>query len=98
MPEPSTIERQRDDIDRGATHDKVPGHDPAAAPLGADEEAAGTPVANATVAQDQHRQRHSDGEAPAAAAEPSGARSVSWAPLVAIVAIAVAVIAALIWL
>lgn len=33
----------RDAIDRGATGSKVPYSDPAAAPLGTDEEAAGTP-------------------------------------------------------
>lgn len=31
-------------IDSGETRDKVPGSDPAAAPLGTDDEAAGTPV------------------------------------------------------
>lgn len=31
-------------IDRGAESDKVPGFDPGAAPLGTDEEAAGTPT------------------------------------------------------
>jgi hypothetical protein len=39
----STIEQLRDDIDHGRTCDKVDALDPAAAPLGADEEAAGTP-------------------------------------------------------
>jgi hypothetical protein len=34
----------RDDIDRGRTGDKVANPDPSAAPLGTDEEAAGTPV------------------------------------------------------
>ena len=34
----------RDDIDSGRTGDKVAFPDPAAAPLGTDEEAAGTPV------------------------------------------------------
>jgi hypothetical protein len=34
----------RDDIQRGRTSDKVKARDPAAAPLGTDEEAAGTPV------------------------------------------------------
>jgi hypothetical protein len=33
----------RDDIDRGRTGDKVRGGDPAAVPLGTDDEAAGTP-------------------------------------------------------
>jgi hypothetical protein len=39
----STVEQLRDDIDHGRTGDKVDWPDPAAAPLGADEEAAGVP-------------------------------------------------------
>ena len=39
-----SVERLKDAIDRGSTADKVAVFDPAAAPLGADEEAAGTPV------------------------------------------------------
>ena len=39
----STVEQLRDDIDHGCTRDKVDASDPATAPLGADEEAAGTP-------------------------------------------------------
>ncbi|MFZ5779947.1 MAG: hypothetical protein ACOY4R_07035 [Pseudomonadota bacterium] len=39
------VTRLRSDIDAGKTGDKTPGIDPAAAPLGTDEEAAGTPVA-----------------------------------------------------
>jgi hypothetical protein len=42
--EGSTTERLRIDIDSGKTGDKIPVADPAAAPLGTDEEAAGTPV------------------------------------------------------
>jgi hypothetical protein len=41
--------RLRHDIDSGRTGDKVDWPDPAAAPLGTDEEAAGTPVAPALV-------------------------------------------------
>jgi hypothetical protein len=40
----STVEQLRSDIDHGRTGDKVEGSDPAAAPLGTDEEAAGTPL------------------------------------------------------
>jgi hypothetical protein len=36
-------EQLRHSIDRGRTRDKLPMHDPAAAPLGTDEEAGGTP-------------------------------------------------------
>jgi hypothetical protein len=39
----STIAQLRDDIDAGRTGDKVDWPDPAVAPLGTDEEAAGTP-------------------------------------------------------
>ena len=41
--EPTTTDRLRADIDSGKTGDKVAGSDPAAAPLGADAEAGGTP-------------------------------------------------------
>ena len=39
----STISQLRDDIDAGRTGDKIDWPDPAAVPLGTDEEAAGTP-------------------------------------------------------
>jgi hypothetical protein len=39
-----TVDQLRADIDSGRTGDKVAATDPAAAPLGADEEAAGTPL------------------------------------------------------
>ena len=38
-----TVEQLRNDIDAGRTGDKIDWPDPAAVPLGADEEAAGTP-------------------------------------------------------
>ena len=41
----STAEQLRHDIDRGRTGDKVAWPDPASAPLGTDDEAAGTPPA-----------------------------------------------------
>lgn len=39
----ATVDRLREDIDRGKAGDKVPFTDPAAAPMGTDDEAAGTP-------------------------------------------------------
>lgn len=42
-PQPATADRMREDIDQGRTGEKVPGLDPAAAPLGTDDEAAGAP-------------------------------------------------------
>jgi hypothetical protein len=46
-----TASRLRHDIDRGRGGDKVDAIDPAAAPLGTDEEAAGTPVPPEAVAK-----------------------------------------------
>jgi hypothetical protein len=43
-PPNDTVDQLRSDIDGGRTMDKVRGSDPAMAPLGADEEAAGTPL------------------------------------------------------
>jgi hypothetical protein len=40
----STVEQLRNDIDHGRACDKVDALDPAIAPLGADDEAAGTPL------------------------------------------------------
>jgi hypothetical protein len=45
-----TIERLRSDIDHGLTGDKIDFSDPAAAPLGADDEAAGIPPSPRAVA------------------------------------------------
>jgi hypothetical protein len=47
----TTTERLRGEIDSHRTGDKVAGNDPAAAPLGTDEEAAGTPVDSKAVEQ-----------------------------------------------
>ena len=47
----STVEQLRRDINQGRTGDKVGPLDPAAAPLGTDEEAAGTPIDPAVVDQ-----------------------------------------------
>lgn len=58
MPEPdhdrrsaSTAEQLRDAIDRGVTGEKVAGGDPAAAPLGSDDEAAGAPPTASQLSQ-----------------------------------------------
>ena len=47
----ATTEQLRHDIDQGRTGDKVRFPDPAAAPLGTDEEAAGTPIDPQVIAQ-----------------------------------------------
>jgi hypothetical protein len=45
----STVEQLRSDIDHGRTCDKIDAPDPSIAPLGSDEEAAGTPPDPAAV-------------------------------------------------
>ena len=53
--QPSTTEQLRADIDRGQTRDKVPFPDPAAAPLGTDAEAAGTPTSPEALASERRQ-------------------------------------------
>jgi len=53
----STAAQLRRDIDRGRTGDKVAWPDPALAPLGTDEEAAGTPLAPGDVAAARRAER-----------------------------------------
>ena len=52
-----TVDQLRSDIDSGRTGDKMPAGDPAAAPLGTDEEAAGTPVAPEAVVSTRRREK-----------------------------------------
>ena len=55
----ATTEQLRHDIDQGLTGDKVRAPDPAAAPLGTDEEAAGTPIDPRLLAVVRRRERES---------------------------------------
>ncbi len=50
-PRHSNSAQLRNDIDQGRTGDKVRGFDPAAAPLGTDDEAGGAPPSAAAIAQ-----------------------------------------------
>ena len=92
----ATTEQLRHDIDQGRTGDKVRFSDPAVAPLGTDEEAAGTPIDPQVIAQTR--------EAEARMARPTDAQrsaegrvsDVLW--WVAMVAVAVAWSGAAWWL
>jgi hypothetical protein len=53
----STTDQLRHAIDRGRTGDKAPWADPASAPLGTDEEAAGTPLAPGDIAAARRAER-----------------------------------------
>ena len=101
----ATSAQLRADIDAGRTGDKVGGFDPAAAPLGADDEAAGAPASPETIermrAQEQAgapSSRNANAATPELAPDARLKHgSPTLAPTVAGVAAGVAV-AGLIWL
>lgn len=67
----SNASQLQNDIDSGRTGDKVAGFDPAAAPLGTDDEAAGTPPTPAAVAEARSFETATNGDsARANAAQP----------------------------
>ena len=51
-----TTQQLRRDINRGLTGEKIPAHDPAAEPLGTDDEAAGTPPSPDNVGDARERE------------------------------------------
>ena len=63
-PKRPTVDQLRRDIDTGRTGEKVPWPDPASAPLGTDDEAAGDPVRSRSVEQ-ARRQERGPGQPPA---------------------------------
>jgi hypothetical protein len=80
-----TIARLRADIDRGRTGDKVDWPDPAAAPLGTDDEAAGTRL-DASVVERAHAAENARG-----AGRPDRRLGATWILIVLIIAIAGAI-------
>ena len=64
-----TVDQLRKEIDRGQAADKAPGVDPAAAPLGTDDEAGGNPPTPEQRAMEAEAQRHEDPKRPTAGAE-----------------------------
>jgi hypothetical protein len=69
-----TADCLRAKIDRGQTGDKVPASDPAAAPLGTDEEAAGASPSAEAVGQAQSQET----SAPVKHPEPRGGPGYAW--------------------
>ena len=89
-PGKSNTDQLRNDINTGRTGDKVRSPDPAAAPLGTDDEAAGSPPAPELVAAVRHHERaRADRMGP----ERSSVQARTWLALAA----TVAVIALLLW-
>ncbi|GAB4072284.1 hypothetical protein KHC28_01370 [Ancylobacter sonchi] len=102
-----TVDRLRHDIDSGKTRDKVAFPDPAAAPLGTDDEAAGTPASPERIAYAEQQIERSKGDAPGAPDERSRRydgvlHQTAGFPLVGVVsalaAAAGVVIAVLLWI
>lgn len=84
-------EKLRTALDRGAGRDKVSGTDPAAAPLGTDEEAAGTPVPGEAVNIALENEVRGPARPPREGPEPNfPARTVFVAMLLAVAAAAIA--------
>lgn len=92
----SNVEQLRRDIDSGRTASKVPASDPAAVPLGADDEAAGTPPDPVIVdlARQAERQPAGDRDPVAAVGRhgPRAARRLSWALAASAAVILVAIV------
>jgi hypothetical protein len=84
----ATTEQLRHDIDRGRTGEKVDAIDPAVAPLGTDEEAAGTPIDPRLLAVVRRRERATRPQ-PAGGEDWSGV--VIWLVIVVGLAVGVAV-------
>lgn len=68
--QPGNPDALRGDIDAGRTGDKVAGFDPAAAPLGTDSEAAGTPPTRGEVLQARSAERQRPDSAEKNGAQP----------------------------
>jgi hypothetical protein len=89
-PGKATTDQLRDDIDKGRTGEKVCFPDPAAAPLGTDDEAAGSPTPAEQVAATRRDER---ARADRMRAGQSRVQARTWLAL----AVTVAVIALLLW-
>ena len=67
---PETASQLRDDIDSGRTHDKVAHADPAAAPLGTDDEAAGAAPTSEQVSMARRQETRREVQDPSPADQP----------------------------
>ena len=92
----ATTDQLRHDIDQGRTGDKVRFPDPAVAPLGTDEEAAGTPVDPRIVAETREAEMKMERPTDLQRSTEGGAIDVVW--WLAMIAVAVAWSGAAWWL
>jgi hypothetical protein len=94
---PPTSDQVRDQIDRGGADDKVPFSDPAASPLGSDDEAGGAPP-TAEQRAAAHRQEAGSGGAPRESSRPEELQAFPYRSVVVAVVVVVVVALAMIWL
>lgn len=87
---PPTSDQLRHDIDEGLTGDRSAASDPAAAPLGTDEEAAGAGPSGEEIAEARRLERaHGDSahtNAASRAGSPAGDPAQGWQPSVMVLA------------
>ena len=85
-----TLEQLRADIDSGRTGDKVSAPDPAMAPLGTDDEAAGTPPSPAAIALTRRLETsHPHPHQP----QPQTGLGHAWILIAFVIALAIAIVA-----
>ena len=82
-----TIEQLRADIDSGRTGDKVSAPDPAMAPLGTDDEAAGTPPSPAAIALTRRMENSRPNQS-----EPQTGLGHAWILIAIVIALAAAIV------
>jgi hypothetical protein len=87
----STVAQLKADIDSGRTGDKIPVLDPAAAPLGTDDEASGTPPDPAAVTM---ARRQSAAPGPSGEPERSARFGAAWIVVAVAIAAAILIVAA----
>jgi len=90
----SNAAQLKDDINRGRTGGKIPLFDPAAAPLGTDEEAAGTPISAAAADHARMQEIRRPARPPSEQDRPPPARwsVILWAAGAAVIALALVIL------
>lgn len=86
---PAMVDRLRDRVDRGGTADKVAFSDPAAAPLGTDDEAAGTPPGAARARMAQEAEASRDAATAGIKSTPADRQNRSYTTTIAVLAFVV---------
>ena len=78
----ATPAQLKNDIDSGRMHDKVAAFDPAAAPLGTDEEAAGTPTPGWAIEAERWRRSEASTSNPQQSTDAPASPAAKWMSVV----------------